>query len=76
MVLIYVIHLITMKYAISYSGICSEQKMVYSWLCFIDQTPGQLPNTALNIYSPLNHNHDIKDAFMSHSVQVLQHAHF
>ena len=56
--------------------LCSEQKMVYSWLRFIDQTPRQLPDTALHIYSPLNHNHDIKDAFMSHSVQVLQHARF
>ena len=44
----------------------SKQKLVYSWLCFTDQTPWQLPNTALNIYSlrlsfyTLNHNHDKK----------------
>ena len=42
----------------------------------------QLPNTALNIYSscicfhPLNHNYFIKEAFMCHSVPLLQHARF
>jgi hypothetical protein len=61
----------------------SEQKLAYSSLGFIDQTPWQLANTDLNIYSsrlcfhPLNYNHDIKEAFnMCHSVPVLQHARF
>ena len=52
----------------------SVRKLAYNWLCFIDQTHWQMPNTALNMYSsclcfhPLHHNHDIKEAFiMCHS---------
>ena len=79
-VLVYVISVIMIKYTIPFSEIC--YLMNRSCLCFIDQPSWQLPNTALNIYlsrlcvHQLHHNHDIKEAFMSHSVQVLKHACF
>jgi len=60
----------------------SEEKLAYSLICFIDQTPNSCLNTALNIYSPclcfhpLNHNHDTKEALMCHSVPVFLRACF